>query len=158
MRPARKAPGGSPPASGEPPDWDKIAPAPCPDLASPRPPIPPPVPFGRVRRTGPLPRSTNPRHYSRPSGLFPRILQHLIESPEKGTKGRRLGPPRTAKCALFGEAGRAHSPGRVIITRKTGAGLSASAPSHGKSLIRRGFMTKPKRGAISAAPAALGKA
>src|SRR5262245_19575099 len=34
-------PSGLPPALGEPPDWDKVVQPPCPDLASPRPPIPP---------------------------------------------------------------------------------------------------------------------
>jgi hypothetical protein len=34
----------------------------------------------------PLPRSTNPRHNDRPGGTFPRVVQPLIKTSEKGRK------------------------------------------------------------------------
>src|SRR6266516_6459180 len=64
--------------------------------------------LGRLWRTGPLTRSTNPRHYSRPGGPLPRILQPLIESPEKGRKEGAWGH-RARQMRPFRGGGRAHS-------------------------------------------------
>src|SRR5262249_57186668 len=41
----------------------------------------------------PLPRSTNPRHNDRPGGTFPRVVQPLIETWEKGRKEGAWSPP-----------------------------------------------------------------
>jgi hypothetical protein len=45
----------------------------------------------------PLPRSINPRHNDRPGGTFPRVVQPLIETWEKGRKEGAWGPPRGRK-------------------------------------------------------------
>src|SRR5262245_3471208 len=79
----------------------------------------------------PLTAATNSRHYSRLGGPLPQILQPLIESPKKGRKEGAWGSSRTAKCALFGEAGGLIRWAEVVMTRKTGAGLPASTSAMG---------------------------
>src|SRR6266516_5772089 len=62
----------------------------------------------------------------------------------KRDERKALGAIAHGKCALFGEADGLIRCAKVVMSRKTRAGLSASAPPHGKPLIRRSFTTTPK--------------
>src|SRR5262249_36771687 len=91
----------SPPASGEPRDWDKVVQPPCPDLASPRPPIPPASWLTSAANRPPCRGRQNPRHSNRPGGTFPRVVQPLDKDLGKGTKGRRLEPSPRRESGAF---------------------------------------------------------
>jgi hypothetical protein len=64
----------------------------------------------------PLPRSTNPRHNDRPGGTFPRVVQRLIETSEKGRKEGAWTPPQGRKPPLQAAARwwRFHVPRRYL--------------------------------------------
>ena len=75
---------GSPPAYGAPREQDKLVDAPCPDLASPRPPTVPSC----AERTVPKCSADGPPENHRLGSTFARIFDRPID-PRKGTKGRR---------------------------------------------------------------------
>ena len=75
---------GSPPAYGAPREQDKLVDAPCPDLASPR----PPTVSSCAERTVPKCSADGPPENHRLGSTFARIFDRPID-PRKGTKGRR---------------------------------------------------------------------
>src|SRR5262245_9334065 len=74
----------------------------------------------------PLPRSTNPRHNDRPGGTFPRVVQPLIETWEKGRKEGAWSPPLGRKPRVQAAAQRR----RFDVPRPTSKrASSASIPT-----------------------------
>ena len=78
----------------------------------------------------PLPRSKNPRHNDRPGGTFPRVVQPLMKTWEKGRKEGAWSPPRGRKPRVQAAAQwrRFHVP-RPISTRASSASIPTLTPA-----------------------------
>jgi hypothetical protein len=99
----------------------------------------------------PLPRSINPRHNDRPGGTFPRVVQPLIETWEKGRKEGARSPPRGRKPRVQAAAQwrRFHVP-RPTSKRASSASIPTPTPpppaTPAKPLISRSFQSGGKAG------------
>jgi hypothetical protein len=92
----------------------------------------------------PLPRSTNPRHNDRPGGTFPRVVQPLIETWEKGRKEGAWSPPLGRKPRVQAAAQRR----RFDVPRPTSKRPSQRQPPRaapGKPLISRSFQAERQK-------------
>jgi hypothetical protein len=98
----------------------------------------------------PLPRSTNPRHNDRPGGTFPRVVQPLIETWEKGRKEGAWGPPQGQKPRVQAAAQwrRFHVP-RPTSKRASSASIPTPTPTAApwKPLISRSFQAERQKAA-----------